>query len=435
MTTYRQSVLGHEALARVQARWAARAGIETMIAVMEWHTENPDPEDALAMINELDDNSMGDVETGTYDIRHFIDDVEYIGPQDEHSKANINLLTSTELMNIPDMTPDVAGAIADWRDADENASLVGAEKTYYANRGLGYEPRNSNFRSFAELELVAGVWPEYTRAEDWNLNGRLDANEDDGERTWPDDDPNGILDAGWSGIITASSRTGPNGPSGLPRLNLKQATPEEVVERTGVTEQQASALIAYSQVPNARLENLLVTPLSMLSSNRSGAQGAQAGSSGGSGGRSGRSSGGRTTGGTGVAQTGPGDLDAKGLGNVLNECALTEFTRPGPGKININTVSARVLRDVFDMNPKLVDTLISRRDAKPTGLTSIADILEIPGMSREVLAPLSKHLDTQSYVFTIASLGRSKMTGAECEIVATVDRSTLPAQILQYREP
>jgi type II secretory pathway component PulK len=433
IVTYRQAVLGNEALARVQARWAARAGLETMIAIMEWHTANPDPSDALALINELDDNAIGELETGSYDIRHFLDDVEYVGPLDEHSKVNINLLGSNDLMNIPDMTPDVAGAITDWRDADDETSMIGAEKTYYANRGLGYEPRNGNLRSFAELELIAGVWPEYTRGEDWNLNGRLDPNEDDGEQSWPDDKSDGILDAGWSSILTAFSRTSPNGASGLPKLNLKSASAEEIAERTGISGAQAAALAQYAQTPNARIENLLTSPLSMLSSGNRGQTAQQGGSIGA--GRTNRSSGGRSTGGTGVAQAGPGDLDAQGLGNVLNECTMQDFTRPLPGKFNINTVSGRVLRDVFDMNPKLVDTLLSRRDARPTGLTSVADILEIPGMTREVLAPLAKHLDVQSFVFTVSSVGRSKLGGTEFEILATVDRSTLPAQILCYREP
>ena len=55
--SFRQAVLGSDAVARVQARWAARAGVETMIAIMEYHTENPDPEDALALILDLEDKS------------------------------------------------------------------------------------------------------------------------------------------------------------------------------------------------------------------------------------------------------------------------------------------------------------------------------------------------------------------------------------------
>lgn len=451
ISSFRQAMLGSDAIARVQARWAARAGVETMIAIMEYHTDNPDPEDALAMIHDLEDNSYGELETGTYDIRHFFDGRELAGPLDEHSKANINLL-SGELMNIRDMTPDVVGAITDWRDSNEDAGMLGAEKSHYQNRGKSYEPRNADFRSFAELELVAGVWPEYTRGEDWNLDGRIDSNEDDGDQTWPDDKSDGILDLGWSGILTALSRSSSRAPSGLPRLNLAIATPEEVIERTGVTAPQASALLAYAKLPNAKLEQLLMVPLSTLSSGGTGSSGSGgagaagaarqmngsnsgSGSGGSTGGSTGRSSGSRSGATGGATQAGPGDLDSAAKGRVLNECTTTEFKRPGPGKINVNTVSGEVLREVFDLNPKLVDSLLSRRDAKPSGLTSLSAVLDIPGFTPQILSPLAKQLDVQSFVFTISSRGRSKTVGGNSEIVVTVDRSTLPAQILMYREP
>ena len=35
---FRQAAMGREAMARVEARWAARAGIEETIAVLEYHT-------------------------------------------------------------------------------------------------------------------------------------------------------------------------------------------------------------------------------------------------------------------------------------------------------------------------------------------------------------------------------------------------------------
>ena len=450
--SFRQAVLGSDAVARVQARWAARAGVETMIAIMEYHTENPDPEDALALILDLEDNSYGTLETGTYDIRHFLDGIESAGPLDEHSKANINLLNSTELMNIEDMTPDVVGAIVDWKDANEDAGMLGAEKSYYQNRGKSYEPRNASFRNFAELELVAGVWPESTRGEDWNLDGRLDPNEDDGEQTWPEDNHDGILDAGLSGLLTASSLTSPRAASGEDRLNLATATSAEVVERLGLTEPQASALLAYAKTPNARLEQLLVIPLSTLSQGGAAAAGGASGAGGanstggavtggkGSGGastqgRTGRSSGGSSGATGGVTQAGPGNLDKAAIGKVMNECTLKEFTRPEPGKMNVNTVSGRVLKEVFDLNPKLVDSLLSRRDAKVTGLTNLADVLDIPGMTPQILSSLAPKLDVQSFVFTITSRGRSINVGGESEMIVTVDRSTLPAQILMYREP
>lgn len=426
----RQSVMGMEALARVQARWAARAGVETMIAIMEYHTENADATDALALIKDLENSSAGELETGTYDIRHFIDGVEWAGPLDEHAKMNINLVSKANLINMRDMTPDVADAIADWRDSDDDSGLLGAEAAYYRNRGTSYLPRNANLRSFAELELIAGVWPEYARGEDWNLNGRLDPNEMDGDLSWPDDDGDETLEQGWSGMLTAASRTSPLAPSGLPKIPLKVATPEEVSERCGISSGQASTLIAYAKQPNARLENLLVTPLATLAQqgqNRGGQpQNPQPG-------RTGRSSGGQTR--MGAANSGDAALSMDQVGVVLNECMIDEFTRPAPGKININTVSGEVLTEIFDLNPKLSASIVSRRDARPEGITSLSELLEIPGMTPQILQPIARYLDVQSWVFTITSRGQAKSLGTEAEMIVTVNRSTLPATIQEYREP
>jgi hypothetical protein len=41
---------------------------------------------------------------------------------------------------------------------------------------------------------------------------------------------------------------------------------------------------------------------------------------------------------------------------------------------------------------------------------------------------------TQSNVFTIVSRGKSKSSGQEVEIIAVVDRSTIPIKIIEYRE-
>ncbi|MBM4102244.1 MAG: general secretion pathway protein GspK, partial [Phycisphaerae bacterium] len=144
VVSFRQASMGHQVIARLQARWCARAGVETMIAIMEYHTENPDPEDALALITELQDNSYGELETGIWDIRHTLARVEIAGPLDEHSKANINLLNQVQLMNIRDMGMDTAQAIVDWRDSDTEPGLLGAEASFYRGRGKSYGPRNKD---------------------------------------------------------------------------------------------------------------------------------------------------------------------------------------------------------------------------------------------------------------------------------------------------
>ena len=430
---FRQATVGRETLARTQARWAARAGVETMIAIMEWHTANPDPDDAQALTRDLEANALGDVETGTWDIRHFIDGQEWAGPLDEHAKLNINSVNKVMLQSVPNMTQDVIDSIMDWRDSDSDVQGLGAERDYYRNRNLGYEPRNGDFRSIAELELVAGAWPQYVRGEDWNLNGRLDPNENDGKRSPPDDRPDGKLDAGWSGLLTAASRANPNGASGEPRLDLAKTTAEALMARTGLDNQQAAALIAYARGSNATMGQILATPLGQLS-NRRGAQTPAAGSAG----STGRSSVGRTPSGTGSTAGGVKSLDPRQLRAVMNECTILDSrgsANQRTGKINLNTVSRSVLRDVLLLEPRFAEAILSRRTAKSEGLQSLGDLVDLPGVSQIQLIQLAQVADVTSTVYTIDSRGRSKGSGAEAEMVAVVDRSSLPARILEYREP
>jgi DNA uptake protein ComE-like DNA-binding protein len=477
VVTFRQAVVGRETLARVQARWAARAGVEQMIAIMEFHLQNADPNDPMAVVRDMEAHAVGETATGSWDIRHFLDGIQWAGPMDEGAKLNINVASRLALTNLPGMTPDVVDAIIDWRDENDEVEGLGAERDYYSNRSLGYRPRNGNFRSLAELELVAGAWPDNVRGEDWNLNGRLDPNEDDGPRSFPNDKPDGKLDGGWSQYLTAFSKQSPVSTSGEDKLPLKGSDEEGLTKRLAISAEQARALIAYGNQPNARPENLLITPLSQVAatgntgsrpggtgaaggggtSNRSMAGGAAAGGKGGagnlnaggksdagtSGGRSsqtgggtgatsGRSSGGRTTGANGTA--GVQDLNPEQLRAVLRELTGDDFTKPVPGRMNINTVPAAVLKEVLEIDPRVADAIIARRKSKPEGITSLADLSSMSGINPQVLGQLATQFDVTSSVYTVTSRGRAASTGAEVEIEAVVDKSKLPATIISYRE-
>ena len=431
---FREATLGRECISRVQARWAARAGVETMISIMEWHNANPDPDDALALTRDLESNAFGEVETGTWDIRHFIDGQEWAGPMDENSKLNINVATRMQLLELPNITQDVVDSIYDWRDADNEPQQLGAEADFYRNRGLGYEPRNGNFRSIAELELVAGAWPQYLRGEDWNLNGRLDPNEDDGKRTMPDDNANGKLEAGWSQYLTASTRPVTKSASGQPRLDLRKANSEELMTRTGMDATQAAAILTYAKVGNARMAQILSVPLSQLTGSRTaGATGAGAAGAN----RTGRSSAGQPRGATAPAATTVKNLDNKQLTLVLNECSLddTRTSQANAGKVNLNTASRALLRDILQLDTRYADSILSRRISKQSGLLSLADIVDLPGATQEQLLILGQVADVTSSVYMISSRGRATTSGAEAEIVVMVDRSESPVRILEYREP
>ena len=417
---YRQAAMGRDVAARIQARWAARAGIERTIAVMADHTVLPVPSDAFAMIADMEYVYAGNVGNADYSILHNAEGPEaWRGPIDEHSKFNINLNQRGVMLEFfPDMTLDTVVAINDWIDADDEASELGAERDWYLNRASPYEPRNGPLRHIGELELVAGVWPKYLRGEDWNLNARLDPNEDDGERSWPPDDPDQELDAGWSAYLTTYSRRDGATASGLPRLRLSEATREELQMRIGVDEAQADALIAFG-LTGVELETLLTTSLDTFARQQQQQQQLQ----------------------RRVGQAAPPRVTAltdEQLAAAFSELTMRDPEVRRPGKLNINTVPADLLRFLvtsLGADEVIAEEIIYMRSGRPEGITSIVNLREIPELTDTLLLTIARLMDTTSNVYTICSRGRSAATGAEVEIIVVVDRSTVPVRILEYREP
>ena len=77
--------------------------------------------------------------------------------------------------------------------------------------------------------------------------------------------------------------------------------------------------------------------------------------------------------------------------------------------------------------------LSSRIFGSPITLLS-QHLYEIPDMSRETVGQLAELFTTSSNVLTISARGWSRVTGLEVEIIAVVDRSTVPIRIIEYRE-
>lgn len=170
-----------------------------------------------------------------------------------------------------------------------------------------------------------------------------------------------------------------------------------------------------------------------ISSGGAGSSRVTGGSSAAAGGSSGRSSGGQASGGAGgtAAVT---NLTNEQLRAVLRETTADDFTKPVPGRMNINTVPDSVLKEVLEIDPRVADAIVARRRAKPEGVTSLADLSEISGMNPTVLSQIAAQFDVTSSVYTVTSRGRAATTGAEVEIEAIVDKSQLPAKIISYRE-
>ncbi|MCH2133425.1 MAG: general secretion pathway protein GspK [Phycisphaerales bacterium] len=411
----RLSMQGTEAQDRIAARWAARSGIEATIAKMAEISTFPEPDDALLLYLQLETDGVasGDTKGGSWRIRHYADRMEWRGPMDEHSKININDEDLRPYINILfyPLAFGLYDSITDWLDEDDEPSALGVERDWYLSLDARYEPRNGPIRHIAEMELIAGLESEDIRGEDWNLNFQLDLSEDDGEQTLPYDEPDHVLDAGWSEYLTARTRGGGPTGSGLPRLWLKSATVNDLITRMDLPAEKAQDLISRAMDDNFKLTDLVAEnqPADLIRQSRFSTQPAS-----------------------------PDDdtitFTRDEVTWILQETGLKPQHRPTWGKININKAPSTLLYDVFQDEERIVDDILSMRASQAQGITSLMDLWYLPNMDEQLMSRLLTMFTTQSNVFTITSRGKSGGSQQEVEIIAVVDRSTIPIQILEYRE-
>ena len=140
------------------------------------------------------------------------DDAEMrYGLTDEGSKLDIDsampgqLVRLFEQLDLEDYQPEqLAAALIDWVDKDDDVSgPFGAESTYYMTLDPPYRAKNGPLDTLDELLMVRYFDGQILYGEDYNRNGYLDPNEDDGEDgAWPPDDGDGKLDRGLLAWIT-----------------------------------------------------------------------------------------------------------------------------------------------------------------------------------------------------------------------------------------
>ena len=154
------------------------------------------------------------------------------GLENESAKLNVNSLLLADqyaenggrqlLMGLPGMTEDIADAIMDWLDADDEPREFGAEIEYYSGLSPAYATKNGPLETIEELLLVRGVTPELLFGADRNRNGIIDADE-----TIPEafaglsaDDP--VAYRGWSAYLTLYSMELNVRPDGRAKININQ---------------------------------------------------------------------------------------------------------------------------------------------------------------------------------------------------------------------
>ena len=473
--SFRQSASGRETLARVRAYWAARAGVEAQIAKLASNTLNPDPNSALTINSDLQAAANGTLTGASYSVAHFENGKLVDGAADAGSKLNVNVMDPDDLILLESMDETTAGSIVTWiqgaaatdlttsstgsaptigsanfttmgaasgssstasSSSSSGATGAGASALFgtatnvimpfsynpnsttantlttntspdagaYLGLRYPYSPRSAPVRSLLELELVTGVTSLALRGEDWNLNGRLDPNENDGDWSWPPDNADGKLDAGWSQYLTASSELGGMAFTGVSRLDLSIASNSDIVSRLNVDTNQAGIISQHAT--SGDLTDFVRTPLSQLAP-----------------------SGTTLLNGQPVTTVNP--LSTTQLTALLNECTIGNpaAVLPRCGRFNINTISRETLERFSRISPDMADTLIQARDGAAGGFVNLTDLLNVQGVTPAILADLMGVLDVRSNVYIATSRGRDTASGVEVEIVAELDRSTIPVVI------
>jgi type II secretory pathway component PulK len=182
------------------------------------------------------------------------------GLEDESTKLNLNILASLDqklpgsgrqiLMGLPGMTEEIADAILDWIDQDDEKREFGAEIETYSATEPGYAPRNGPLTTVEELLLVYGVTPTLLFGVDANRNGMADRGEPDPQTVVGADNSDHSMDRGWAAYLTLYSMESNLQPDGVtPRINLNQTDMQQLYTdlEAVLGAQAATFIVAYRQ--------------------------------------------------------------------------------------------------------------------------------------------------------------------------------------------
>ncbi len=338
------------------------------------------------------------------------------GVSDEESRLNANHASAEALGKLDGLTPAIAAAIIDWRDADDVVTPGGAEVEYYTSLPPPYLPRNGPFQTVGELLMVKGVTQELLYGEDANQNGLLDPNEDDGNVSYPPDNHDGMLEAGWSENITMDSSVRNVNAAGEDRVKIQSADENTLASVQGISTDLAKAMVAYRK--QNQLESLadLLDVAPVQNQGQPGAQG--------------------NSGGPDAAAMGPGGGQKLISQELLMEIADGLTTESGSdlaGLVNINTANAAVLICLPGIDQSLAEAIIAYRQSNGF-FPNLAWLLKVPGLNRQIFKQLAPRVTARSETFRILSEGKIKSSSARQRIQVIVHVSARGLETLAYRE-
>jgi len=363
---------------KLRCKWACRAGMETVIGILN------DDEPESDCLGDLWSDNPDDLEDVALDGCSFSTEVI-----DEAGKLYINVANKKMLMYLPDMTEEIANAIIDWRDKDDDIRTGSAEGGYYQNIPYPYRIKNKAFTSIRELLRVKDVTEELfygpKTKEDFNDTA----------------DDNVIYNEGWINYLTCYSWERNLDAEGNKRLDINKASENKLMQELGLSKSYAKWIVDNRKKGFKSLGDLISSssPDKAKSSTENSNNAAP--------------------------------LDVETALSLMDKVTIST-RKVIRGKININTASKVVLLVLFDGKEEIADDVIAYRQGQLFGIETFEQLADIASLKKNILKKTIDLICIRSGIFTIRTTARADLTDTMVQTEAVVDRSKSPVQIIYF---
>ena len=385
--------------------------------------------------------------------------LEFVDDDDESTDPYL------ALSYVPNMTEDIANAIVDWIDSNDERLLGGAESADYEALAIPYSARNGPMESIDELLKIQGITPEIFYGEDANRNGVLDPNENDGAASFPWDNADDVLDLGWREYFTVSSREVNTTIDGAERINLNQGLMTELFDAVepDFGEDAAQFIVAYRLFGNDNASMATQQSLTVAQKDAATAVGKAV---------TGGIEGSVTRAGLDLTQVAAFSfrsiydlIDAEvpatveGVpttlispwtsGNVLDDMPVLEQAMTWiddaylDGRIDVNSAPHHVLMAIPGMTEAIADAIVGARpqvsaDGFSKGIMSTRNtpawLLAEGIMDLETLQLLGPWLTTSGGIYRFQAVGHYDQGGPNSRIEAMIDATQSPPRVIFQRD-
>jgi type II secretory pathway component PulK len=376
---------------QMRAKWACRAGVEKAIALL---TDDDKVSDSLTDIWADNPDELTGIELDGCTLDIVI--------TDESGKLNINTATKAQLMGLKGMTDEIADAIVDWRDADDEEQPTGAEGGYYLNTEHPYIIRNGPLQTIRELLMVKGVTNVLFYGEDTNKNGKLDINEMDGPLTPPEDNGDEILDVGWKDFVTVYSYETNSDSTGTRRTNINTASAGRLQRSLSLPQAYSTWITQNRGNGFQSIGYLLSSSTPKQSSLRANDPNAKA-------------------------------MDMDTFIQISDKVTVNNATSVA-GMVNVNTAPAETLTALFEGDSDLADAVVAARGGLANGFETLGAVVQSGAMTVAQFQKFANNMTVRSNVFTIKCTATSARTGAKYETETVVDRAQSGTPILYWHD-